>query len=63
MLFQGGEEWGATTPFQPAFTNHQDAKLGDAVRQGAPAGNLQLLDGIPMRYPIRRRAKRLNDPS
>ena len=32
MLFQG-EEWGAATPFQ-YFTNHQDAKLGDAVRQG-----------------------------
>jgi len=32
MLFQG-EEWGASTPFQ-YFTDHQDPKLGNAVRQG-----------------------------
>jgi maltooligosyltrehalose trehalohydrolase len=32
MIFQG-EEWGASTPFQ-YFTNHQDKKLGDAVREG-----------------------------
>jgi maltooligosyltrehalose trehalohydrolase len=32
MLFQG-EEWGATTPFL-YFTDHQDAKLGEMVRQG-----------------------------
>jgi maltooligosyltrehalose trehalohydrolase len=32
MLFQG-EEWGAGTPFL-YFTNHQDPKLGEAVRNG-----------------------------
>lgn len=32
MLFQG-EEWGAGTPFL-YFTNHQDARLGEATRQG-----------------------------
>ena len=32
LLFQG-EEWGATTPFL-YFTNHQDPKLGEMVRQG-----------------------------
>jgi maltooligosyltrehalose trehalohydrolase len=32
MLFQG-EEWGATTPFL-YFTDHRDAKLGQAVREG-----------------------------
>ena len=32
MLFQG-EEWGASAPFQ-YFTNHQDEKLGERVRQG-----------------------------
>lgn len=32
MLFQG-EEWGASTPF-PYFTDHQDPKLGEMVRQG-----------------------------
>jgi maltooligosyltrehalose trehalohydrolase len=32
MLFQG-EEWGASTPFA-YFTDHQDPKLGDLVRQG-----------------------------
>jgi maltooligosyltrehalose trehalohydrolase len=32
MLFQG-EEWGASTPFL-YFTDHQDPKLGEAVRQG-----------------------------
>ena len=32
MLFQG-EEWGAATPFQ-YFTDHQEPKLGDAVREG-----------------------------
>jgi maltooligosyltrehalose trehalohydrolase len=32
MLFQG-EEWGATTPFL-YFTDHADADLGEAVRQG-----------------------------
>ncbi|HYO94968.1 MAG TPA: malto-oligosyltrehalose trehalohydrolase [Polyangiaceae bacterium] len=32
MLFQG-EEWNASAPFQ-YFTDHQDAKLGDAVREG-----------------------------
>jgi maltooligosyltrehalose trehalohydrolase len=32
MLFQG-EEWGATTPFL-YFTDHQDPKLGERVRQG-----------------------------
>ena len=32
MLFQG-EEWGASTPFL-YFTNHDDPKLGEAVRRG-----------------------------
>jgi maltooligosyltrehalose trehalohydrolase len=32
MLFQG-EEWGASTPFQ-YFTDHGDAELGRAVREG-----------------------------
>jgi maltooligosyltrehalose trehalohydrolase len=32
LLFQG-EEWAATTPFQ-YFTDHADASLGDAVREG-----------------------------
>ncbi len=32
MLFQG-EEWGASTPFL-YFTDHQDAELGAAVREG-----------------------------
>jgi maltooligosyltrehalose trehalohydrolase len=32
MLFQG-EEWGASTPFF-YFTDHQDPKLGEAVKQG-----------------------------
>jgi len=32
MLFQG-EEWGATTPFI-YFTDHEDAELGKAVRDG-----------------------------
>jgi len=32
MLFQG-EEWGAATPFL-FFTDHQDPKLGQAVREG-----------------------------
>jgi len=32
LLFQG-EEWDATTPFQ-YFTDHTDAALGDAVREG-----------------------------
>jgi maltooligosyltrehalose trehalohydrolase len=32
LLFQG-EEWGATTPFL-YFTDHQDPKLGEMVRQG-----------------------------
>jgi maltooligosyltrehalose trehalohydrolase len=32
MLFQG-EEWGASSPFQ-YFTDHQDAALGQAVREG-----------------------------
>lgn len=32
MLFQG-EEWGATSPFL-YFTDHQDEKLGEMVRQG-----------------------------
>ncbi|MGH8906785.1 MAG: malto-oligosyltrehalose trehalohydrolase [Egibacteraceae bacterium] len=32
MLFQG-EEWGAATPFQ-YFTDHEDPRLGRAVREG-----------------------------
>jgi maltooligosyltrehalose trehalohydrolase len=32
MLFQG-EEWGASSPFQ-YFTSHEDAGLGEAVREG-----------------------------
>jgi len=32
MIFQG-EEWSASSPFQ-YFTNHEDAALGDAVREG-----------------------------
>ena len=32
MIFQG-EEWGATTPFH-YFTDHADAALGEAVREG-----------------------------
>jgi len=32
MLFQG-EEWGASAPFQ-YFTNHEDPRLGRAVREG-----------------------------
>ncbi len=35
MLFMG-EEWGASTPWQ-YFTDHQDASLGDAVRDGRRA--------------------------
>ncbi len=32
MVFQG-EEWAASSPFQ-YFTDHEDAELGDAVREG-----------------------------
>jgi maltooligosyltrehalose trehalohydrolase len=35
MLFQG-EEWNASSPFQ-YFTDHQDAKLAESVRQGRRA--------------------------
>lgn len=35
MIFHG-EEWGATSPF-PYFTDHADAELGEAVREGRRA--------------------------